>query len=187
MDRRIKYTKSAIKEAFLSLLEYKELNKITVSELCQLADVNRATFYRYYLDIYDLFDKIQEEFVDELKLAINNDDSSKYTVATFSHGLLEVLLKEKKLAKIMFKTNNKLLFLDDILEITYDICYNNWKADLPDVDPQDVEYATIFIFNGALGIINYWITNNFEKDVNEIAQLIENLSYRGIRELIYKK
>ena len=58
---------------------------------------------------------------------------------------------------------------------------------MPDVDPQDVEYATIFIFNGALGIINYWITNNFEKDVNEIAQLIENLSYRGIRELIYKK
>lgn len=186
MDRRIKYTKKAIKESFFNLLEYKELNKITVSELCQLADVNRATFYRYYLDIYDLFDKIQEEFVEELKAAINNSPS-KYTVATFCHGLLEVLLKEKKLAKIIFKNNNNLLFLDDILEIAYENCYNNWKADLPDVKSQDVEYATIFIFNGALGIINYWITNDFEKDIMEISQLIESLSYRGIREFIYKR
>ena len=46
MDRRIKYTKNIIKTTFLKKLEEKEINKITVSEICKEADVNRATFYR---------------------------------------------------------------------------------------------------------------------------------------------
>ena len=48
MDRRIRYTKKIIKETFLNLLEEKELNKITVSEICRISDINRETFYRYY-------------------------------------------------------------------------------------------------------------------------------------------
>lgn len=186
MDRRIKYTKKIIKEEFLSLLEKKELNRITVSELCMAADINRATFYRYYMDIYDLFDKIQEEFVNELKVAINNDNFN-YTVSSFCRGLLEVLINEKKIAKIVFNMNNNLIFLNDILEIAYNNCYSNWKRDLPELDDQEIEYATVFIFNGALGIINYWIKNDFNKEIDEIAKLIEELSYKGIRNFIYQK
>lgn len=186
MDRRIKYTKKIIKEVFLSLLEKKELNKITVSEICLIADINRATFYRYYLDIFDLFDKIQEEFVEKLKLSIENNEND-YTVFSFCKGLLEVLLEEKDLAKIIFNINKNLVFLDDILEIAYTNCYNNWSKDYPDVSPEDVEYATIFIFNGALGIINFWIKNDFNKSIDEVALMIQNLSYSGIKKFISNK
>ena len=48
MDRRVKYTKKIIKDTFLNLLKEKEISKITVSEICKLSDINRATFYRYY-------------------------------------------------------------------------------------------------------------------------------------------
>ena len=53
MDRRVKYTKKVIKDTFLSLLEKKDISSISVKELCDIADVNRGTFYRYYEDIYD--------------------------------------------------------------------------------------------------------------------------------------
>ena len=62
MDRRIKYTKKTIKDTFISLLSEKDIKKITVSEICKLADINRATFNSYYLDVNDLLDKIQEEY-----------------------------------------------------------------------------------------------------------------------------
>lgn len=186
MDRRIKYTKRMIKETFLSLLEKKDINKITVSEICTIADINRATFYRYYLDIYDLFDKIQEDFVEKLKISISTVDDN-FTIFSFSRGLLEVLLEEKELAKIIFNINNNLIFLNDILEIAYNNCYNNWKKDLPNTSDEDIGYAAIFIFNGALGIINFWIKNNFDKNIDEIALLIQNLSYSGIKKFIYNK
>ena len=54
MDRRVKYTKKVIKDTFLSLLEKKNISNISVKELCEMADINRGTFYRYYIDIYDL-------------------------------------------------------------------------------------------------------------------------------------
>ena len=125
MDRRIKYTKKIIKETFLNLLEEKELNKITVSEICRISDINRATFYRYYLDVFDLFDKIQDEFVECLKESIKTN-SDKSSVSTYTKGLLETLVKEKKLTKIIFSINNNTgSFLNEILEITYNNCFRN--------------------------------------------------------------
>ena len=64
MDRRVKYTKKVIKDTFLSLLEKKNISNISVKELCEMADINRGTFYRYYIDIYDLLKKIEDEFIE---------------------------------------------------------------------------------------------------------------------------
>ena len=52
IDRRTKYTLDVIKDTVLKLSEKKEINKITVTEICKIADINRATFYKYYRDIY---------------------------------------------------------------------------------------------------------------------------------------
>ena len=70
MDRRTKYTQKVIKETFINLLEEKEITKITVSEICKIADINRATFYRYYLDVYDLLSNIQKEMAANLLVQV---------------------------------------------------------------------------------------------------------------------
>ena len=44
-NRKTQYTKSVIRESFLSLLREKPVEKITVTELCAKADINRSTFY----------------------------------------------------------------------------------------------------------------------------------------------
>lgn len=185
MDRRIKYTKNIIKTTFLSLLEEKDIKKITVSEICKISDINRATFYRYYLDVYDLLDKIQEDFITELKDASSNEDT--YTVSTFSKELLNVFLKNKELVRILFNTNNNLYFLNDILSVAYEKCKIKWESDIPNISEENMEYASVFIFNGALGVINFWVKNDFDKDVDEISNIIEQLSYFGTKRFIYKK
>lgn len=186
MDRRIKYTKKVIKDTLITLLEEKEINKITVSEICKLADINRATFYRYYLDAYDLLDKIKDEFVNELALASNVTEDN-YSVSTFSKELLEVFLENKDLVKILFNTKNNLYFLNDILEIAYNKCKSVWIKEMGNLDEDNMEYASVFIFNGALGVINYWIQNDFDMPIKEVSKTIEELSYYGINKFIYNK
>lgn len=60
-NRKIQYTKRSICDALVSLLKEKPLEKISVTEVCQRADVNRSSFYKHYLDIYDLMDKLEDE------------------------------------------------------------------------------------------------------------------------------
>ncbi len=60
-DARVRYTLKVIEDSFLELLGKKPLTKITVTELCQTAQINRATFYKHYLDIPDLLEKTEEK------------------------------------------------------------------------------------------------------------------------------
>ena len=53
-DLRVYKTKKAIREAYMELRKKKPLEKIKVNDVCELAMCIRATFYRYYQDIYDL-------------------------------------------------------------------------------------------------------------------------------------
>lgn len=47
-DARVRYTKMVIKNSFVKLLAKKPLEKVTVKEICELSEINRATFYKYY-------------------------------------------------------------------------------------------------------------------------------------------
>ena len=45
LDARKRYTQMVLKQSFLKLLKEKPVNRITVKEVCALAQLNRATFY----------------------------------------------------------------------------------------------------------------------------------------------
>ena len=60
-DRRVRRTRSLLLDAFFSLLESKSYKDITVKELCDVADINRGTFYLHFKDIYDMVEQIEQE------------------------------------------------------------------------------------------------------------------------------
>lgn len=59
-DRRTKYTRRVIREALMELLKTKPYSKISATELCRLADINRGTFYLHYYDVDDVLDDLLE-------------------------------------------------------------------------------------------------------------------------------
>ena len=56
-----------IEEAFVTLLQEKSLHEVEISELCELAQINRSTFYANYVDIFDLADKTREKLENEIE------------------------------------------------------------------------------------------------------------------------
>ena len=187
MDRRTKYTKQVIKEAFLDLLQEKDINKVTVIELCQKADINRATFYRYYLDIFDLLEKLEKEFILELKNTYKDYDYTHNKLYDYVLALLQACQNNKAFVKILFKNKNSIIFLNEVLEDAYYRCKEKWEHDVPNINTEDEEYATAYLFNGTIGIVNYWIQNNFDKNIEDIAKIVRDLSYYGTERFIYNK
>ncbi len=70
-DRRVKYTKMVIKNSLVKFLKEKPISKITVKEICEDADINRATFYAHYTDQYDLLQRIENEIIDDINLYLS--------------------------------------------------------------------------------------------------------------------
>ena len=174
MDRRVKYTKKVIKDTFLSLLEKKDISSISVKELCDIADVNRGTFYRYYEDIYDLLKKIEEEL-------------SNHSIYTFTKEILDIFENNKKLVRVLFNADSNIYFLDDVLEVAYEKCIGNWESNIDSDDYNELENSVVFIFNGALGVINYWVKNDFNISSDLLAKYIEKYCLGGVSKFIPKK
>ena len=70
MDARKRYTQMVLKQSFLKLLKEKPANRITVKEVCALAQLNRATFYAHYSDCFALMESIENELIDAFEKSL---------------------------------------------------------------------------------------------------------------------
>src|SRR4051794_38176514 len=67
VDRRIAKSQEAIKKAVIELMSEKSFDDITIQEIADRANLNRATIYLHYMDKYDLLDKLMEEHILNLR------------------------------------------------------------------------------------------------------------------------
>ena len=65
-NQRHRETIAAIDTAFVSLLKEKELKDISVSELCERAEINRSTFYENYADVFALANAYSEKIENQV-------------------------------------------------------------------------------------------------------------------------
>lgn len=124
MDLREKKTKRSIKNAFIKLRSAKPLERITIKELVESAEISKATFYLHYRDIYDLSDSLQKELIQNILQSLDQpelflSDTTAFTSALFyafsdHHSMIEILFSgsqsailplsiEKELKEYIFK------------------------------------------------------------------------------------
>lgn len=108
MDKRVIKTKKAIKNAFMELRSKKSLEQITVKELCELAYINKSTFYSHYEDIYALSDALEYEMVLEIVSSIPKDlDYNFSNPEVFTREVTLAFAKHMPQIKLMFTGKNQ--------------------------------------------------------------------------------
>ena len=63
MDIRVKKTRRAIQSAFVALLREKPVEKITVKEIAERAEINKTTFYAHYETLDALMNQMEQQTV----------------------------------------------------------------------------------------------------------------------------
>ena len=97
MDRREIKTRQAIRNAFLALRAHKPLERITVRELADRAEISKATFYLHYHDIYDLSESLQEDLS-----SVSRPDLFLTEPARFTQELFAAFFAQQSLIDILF-------------------------------------------------------------------------------------
>ena len=86
-DLRIIKTKRNIREAFWELRKENGLEKIKVTRICELALINKTTFYNHYQDIYALSDEIENETILSIMTSFQHMDILYSNPEAFMRGL----------------------------------------------------------------------------------------------------
>lgn len=167
-NKRRRESVAKIEHIFVELLQTKQLNQITVSDICKKAGLNRTTFYANYLDIYDLADKIKEHLENELERlyqdeVINNFNSNDY-LKLFRH------IKDNQL---FYKTYFKLGYDNNYKIILYDT-----KQAEKYFDNKHIEYHIEFFRHGLNAVVKKWLENDCAESPEEIAEIIQS-EYQG--------
>ena len=92
-DLRVRRTRQALRDALIALVEERGYQAVTVTAVCRLAMVNKATFYLHYQDRYDLLlDVVGERFgVLSLRNSPPPQDPATYSLAQPTAVLRELL------------------------------------------------------------------------------------------------
>ena len=112
MDLRVKKTKNSIINAFLQLRSKKPLERITVKELSDLAEINKATFYLHYKDIYDLSEQLENELFERVFNSIEHPNSALSDPKLFIRELVEGFTSNKSLIDIIFGKDRRGILAD---------------------------------------------------------------------------
>lgn len=162
-SRKTQYTKSVIRESFLSLLREKPVEKITVTELCAKADINRSTFYAHYLDVYDLKEKLEQSFFEEMSAVFHRTEWDSFML-----DMALALQKNDHFCQALFGEYGDREFLRR--------CVSGWMAPMQmHLETPQENWRFLFVANGAAAVTGDWILRGMKEPPEEIAHALERL------------
>lgn len=179
-DRRVRRTKNAIQSAFLKLIFEKDINKITIKELCERADINKSTFYLHYQDIYDLEAQFREEISEKVCHIIMDYELGELIPKAPEIWLriLNLPLDEGMILSSLKDTSLKYI-IEDMGTYAIHAILNKLASTLPQQDEELLwkhHILTTFIISGFLGVLR-----SFDK-----KELIQKEAFEKIAEGLEK-
>ncbi len=187
-DRRTKYSKRIIRESLYELMKEKPLNKISVTEICNRADVNRSTFYSYYTDIYDLHQKIIKDFFSLQKYVIKHIKESiktknaleEFTYSDFYNIVyyyLKTVEDNTDLYKFIFNQNANNSVHASFGKVTYLTIKDVLNPLIEEERAEELKKAFTFVAGGTTALIMKWVENDCNTPIETLSSHLARYYY----------
>jgi len=175
-NRRVKMTKRMIKDALLDLLEREPLSKISVTDLCKLADVNRATFYAYYSDPQALLREIENDAMESFPVPENA--KSYYTAEDLMRSHAEFFRAIRENAKVfrvlMVRTDGD-DFTQRVIAFLMEKYYRHSEGDKSLL----IRYEYVFATYGCIGLLKEWVRTDFPISAHKFAEIVVQMCIKA--------
>lgn len=151
-DRRIEKTKQSLQAAFVSLIQKKTYDSITISELTEVANIDRRTFYLHYSCIDDVAKEMQA--IARNMILTKMQECNDCRIGTFIDCITEVIDNKQDFYRVIFTEPSCAHFISDSVDsLKYCILEINKNSSL---EQTRKEYYAEFIANGIIGTYAYW-------------------------------
>jgi len=176
-DRRVKYTKMVLKESLIKLLKEKDISQITVKQICEDADINRATFYSHYTDAYDLLRNIEDELFNNISLylqAYTNSDGNLDRVEMVEK-IFEYIKQNAAVCRLLLSEKGDMNFQKRIMTLIYEKNIDELTSK-GKITKETAEYIYSFTITGCIGVIQKWFDDGMKKSARFMAEMLVRLA-----------
>jgi len=182
-DLRVRRTRKSLMQALIELTIEKGFSAITVQDIADRAMVNRATFYRHYLDKYDLLDQYMNE-VYELTAAqealsplqTHNPGSGKVPSGLFR--MLELVQQHADFYRSMLGAKGDLAFVRKIQHYSDMRLRSLLPGSGAQVRAEDppLDLCVSYLSHAGVGVLEWWLKDGQAYTPEQVAAWLNQLN-----------
>ena len=172
-SRRVRMTKHIMKDALLDLMAHKNIASISVTAICNSADVNRSTFYKYYKDPTELLHDVEQDFLDEIPTPPDIlDQTNQKTLLDATADFFDYIQNNKKMIRVLFSDPYNGTFTTRLVEHLL----NGYIPVDENADELTAHFTQLYIANGTVGMMREWVNSDFPISNEKIAEMMYSIS-----------
>lgn len=185
-DRRVQKTRTAIREAFASLVMEKEYQHLTVSEIAKRANIDRKTFYLHYENIDGIMGEMEEKAAQSLIMILEVNDffDNSFDIGILYPALNSLVDENAELFRRMAKNPSYGFFILRVKDIIKDTIIRFAEQKI-EMNQEEASLYAEFFASGIVAVYVQWLKGGYGISAESVAKIAGNAAYYGSN-LVFK-
>ena len=180
-DLRVVKTKNSIRTALFALMSEKELARITISEICVRAKINRKTFYSHYHAPSDVIEELENEVLDAFSAILRQGGDSILDVGAAIRHISATIEQRQEFFKQFMRLNPDLFNKGKIKAMLCRVIIVSLKNAGAMTDNEEaLKAAANFSISGVLALYSAWFDGDCKEELSFITETAVNMVTRGL-------
>ena len=178
-NRRVRFTRSALREALIDLILEKPLVSITVKDICARADINRSTFYLHFKDVTDILEHMREHTPTHERKFRDLQE-----IKGFFIDFLEQIRNNPRIMKViqvLCSEQGYPYFVRKLQTMTYEAFLDSWDMHMmPEMSEQRKLLVFSYTISGMVSMLSTWANRAQDTPTDQVVSLLMGLMWHGM-------
>ncbi len=170
-------TRQNLVDAFCLLLKKSPVQKITIQAIADKAGYNRGTFYKYFCDVYDILEHVENLVLAQVKENFQQNIKPENFAQTFFEAFTKIQREKSFYFDVLFNSNNRPRFVEKLIAEVSPVFME--KFQLPPENPKSKMLTEIY-FRTVISAITLWINGGRQLSVEEFSRFLRGVLTAGV-------
>ncbi len=179
-DLRVVKTRRVIRNTLFEMMSEKPLSKITISEICARAEINRKTFYSHYRTVGDVITELENEILNEFSAIMRTGNKSVLDAGSAIRDISAVVERRRDFFAGLMKLNPDLFSNGKIKAMLCRMISVSLKNVGALDDETTLRAAAEFTVSGVLSLYAAWFDGGCKDDLSFLTEVSVKMTTKGL-------